>query len=118
MANLGKVSRTPRGFEIIEFKDHYDIPCSLQMSSLAEYAHPGISAVWLGTNSAQPKVMASQAASLGIQTEQTTGWIPYPIPEQVSLNTRAHLNRKQVAALIAHLQAWLKDGTFRVSRKR
>lgn len=48
MAELGKVQCTNRGFEIIEFKDRYDQECTLQQSSLAEYAEPGTSAVWLG----------------------------------------------------------------------
>lgn len=41
-------SRTGRGFELIEFNDYYDKPCSLQQSSLALYELPGCSAVWLG----------------------------------------------------------------------
>ena len=39
---------TARGFELIEFLDCYDKPCSLQQSSLAIYATPGTSAIWLG----------------------------------------------------------------------
>jgi hypothetical protein len=109
---LGKVGRTHRGFEIIEFTDRYAVPCSLQASSLAEYQTPGISAVWLGPNDADPKVMASQASAFGVKTKETTGWVPYPIPEGVSLNTRAHLDRKQVKALLGHLVAWLYTGSF------
>lgn len=45
---LGTVERTARGFEIIEFKDRYEKPCSLQQSSLAVLDKPGTSAVWLG----------------------------------------------------------------------
>lgn len=108
---LGEVQKTGRGFPIIKFADRYGTPCSLQMSSLAEYEKPGTSAVWLGTDDAQPKVMASKAASLGVKTDETTGWVPFPIPEDVLLSTRMHLDRKQVAALIHHLQRWLdKDG--------
>jgi hypothetical protein len=47
---LGKVDKTERGFHIIEFKDHYGKPCSLQESSLAVYQKPGSSALWLGVN--------------------------------------------------------------------
>ena len=115
MKKLGKVERTMRGFEIIRFSDRYGAPCSLQMSSLADFAQPGISAVWLGPDEAEPKVLASDAASVGVITSETTGWVPYPVPEAVLLNTRAHLGRTQVKALIDHLQAWLKNGSFEVS---
>lgn len=113
-ALLGEETRTGRGFPVVEFRDHYGHKCSLQASSLADYEQPGVSAVWLGVDDAEPEVLASQAAALGIKTEETTGWVPYPIPENVSLTTRMHLNREQVELLIERLQAWLDnwDGTF------
>jgi hypothetical protein len=114
---LGEVGRDARGFELIEFRDKYDTPCSLQMSSLAEYEQPGISAVWFGPDYADPKVMASKAARLGVETTETTGWVPYPVPREVLLTTRAHLDRAQVKALIDHLQAWLETGSFDVGKK-
>jgi hypothetical protein len=43
-----RVKRNVRGFEIINFKDHYGKDCSLQQSSLAIYSKPGSSAIWLG----------------------------------------------------------------------
>lgn len=97
----------------MNFKDHYGVPCSLQASSLAIYCKPGTSAVWLGCDDAQPKIMASDAARLGIKTDAPCGWIPYPIPDEVLLSTRMHLNREQVAGLIAHLQSWLDRDTFK-----
>ncbi len=45
---LGPVTRTNRGFELIEFLDCYDDKGSLQASSLAVYVKPGTSAIWLG----------------------------------------------------------------------
>ena len=51
MKNLGPITRTPRGFELIEFEDCNGVSCSLQQSSLAEFTPPGSSAVWLGINS-------------------------------------------------------------------
>lgn len=36
---------TELGFELIEFRDYYNIPCWLQQSSLAPS-----NAIWLGTN--------------------------------------------------------------------
>lgn len=109
---LGRVKKTGRGFQLIEFKDRSDVPCSLQQSSLAEYTKPGISAVWLGVDDPSPKVLHGDAHKLGIKTDAACGWVPYPIPKEVSLITWAHLDRKQVAALIHHLQRWLKTGSF------
>lgn len=87
-AVLGPV--TGRGFELIEFADRYGEPCSLQQSSLAEYVKPGTSAVWLGCERARCT------------------------PQGEPLSPRMHLDRKQVAALIAHLQRWLDADTFRM----
>ena len=89
---LGAVEHTSRGFELIEFMDHYGEKCSLQASSLAEYEKPGTSAVWLGCEAAK--------------NHQATG---------EPLSPRMHLNREQVAALIAHLQSWLHADTFAVA---
>ena len=114
---LGPVERTERGFEIVKFRDRYDTPCSLQMSSLADSEAPGTSAVWIGTEDAQPQCLASQAPLLGVETKETTGWVPYPIPKIVSLKTRAHLSREQVAGLIEHLQSWLETGSFSAPEK-
>jgi len=83
------------------------------MSSLAEYEKPGISAVWLGTDDAQPKVLHSDAKKVGVETKADCGWVPYPIPKEVSLKTRMHLNREQVAALIYHLDHWLRKDSFK-----
>lgn len=107
MEKLGKQKKSMRGFPFVEFNDYYDTPCSLQASSLAIYQQPGTSAVWLGVDDPQPKVLASEAAKHGIETAETTGWVPFPIPADVSLVTRMHLDRKQVKSLIGHLQAWL-----------
>lgn len=104
---LGPVDATNRGFPRVLFNDTYDTPCSLQVSSCGE-----CEAIWLGTTDAQPKVLAQQARSVGVETSETSGWVPYPIPEAVLLSTRAHLNREQVEALVVHLQNWLDTGTF------
>lgn len=109
---LGPVKYTSRGFPFVEFEDQDRIKCSLQMSSLALCAKPGTSAVLLGINNANPQVLARNADGVGIRTEKTTGWVPYPIPEGVFINTRMHLNREQVSALITHLQNWLDEDKF------
>jgi hypothetical protein len=114
MTRLGAIKRTLRGFEYVQFADRYGVMCSLQASSLADSEKPGASALWIGPDEPNPKVMARDAADVGVKTDQTTGWVPYDLPFQVSTTTRAHLDREQVQALICHLQAWLDNGTFEV----
>lgn len=90
-----KFARNARGFAVYEFSDHYNADCSLQQSSLA--TEP---AIWLGINDADPKIMAKDAASHGVQTDETTGWVSYPVPDAVLMTTLIHLSRKQVADLL------------------
>lgn len=45
---LGPVTRTNRGFELVEFTDSSFLKGSLQASSCAVYVKPGTSAIWLG----------------------------------------------------------------------
>ena len=110
--NLGQERKTIRGFSVVEFTDRYGVACSLQASSLAECDKPGTSAVWLGPDEPNPKILASQAARLGVKTQETTGWIPYPLPDEVQTTTRMHLDREQVKALIVSLTCWLVTGHF------
>lgn len=110
---LGKVGETCRGFELVEFTDLYDTKCSLQQSSIALCEQPGAGAVWLGIDDAAPKILADDARKLGMQVEQPLGWVDYPIPKEVLLTTRMHIDEKMVKALIADLQAWLKTGSFK-----
>ncbi len=98
---LGAVKHTSRGFEIIDFKDRNGVACSLQASSIAEYEKPGTSAVWLGCDDANPRILLPGKGWTKVE------WLPDTIAD-----TRMHLNREQVAALIVHLQAWLDDDTF------
>lgn len=100
-----KKSETSRGFAIGEFVDLYGVKCSIQKSSLATD-----DAIWLGVDDPDPKVLASQAKSLGLLTTETTGWTPYPIPNEVLITTRMHLNRKQVEELLPILQKFVDTG--------
>jgi hypothetical protein len=102
---LGAVEQTGRGFEVISFVDRNGVACSLQASSLAEYEEPGTSAVWLGCIDADPKIFVPNG---------NPSWRPVEMPEGYIANTRAHLGREQVEALIGHLQSWLDNGTFEV----
>ncbi len=101
-------TNTDRGFPLITFKDAYNKSCSLQISSVADY-----DAVWLGIDDPDPMVLASRAGRVGINTTQTTGWIPYPINTEVSITTRMHLNGEQVEMLIGQLQNWLENREFK-----
>ena len=86
--------KTSRGFGIIEFRDLYGAKCSMQESSLATSA-----AIWLGIADADPKIL-----------KPGEGWLPYPVPEEVLLTTRMHLNTEQAEELIIYLQHFVETG--------
>ena len=93
-----KKSYTARGFELITFSDLYNELCDIQRSSLATE-----DAIWLGTHSPNPKIMASKTPEGG------TGWVDYPLSDDVLINHRMHLTRKQSISLALKL---LKFGLF------
>lgn len=97
--------RTPRFFRFGEFKDIYDTPCSIIKSSLAE-----ADCIWLGVKDADPKLLATDARRLGMEVGQETGWVSYPIPEEVHFRTAMHLTQKQAAELIPILQHFVDTG--------
>jgi hypothetical protein len=109
---LGDYSTTGRGFAIVQFTDAYGDKCSLQQSSAIGDDDPGF--IWLGVDDGHPQVLKSQATALGLElpTGEVSGWMPYPIPEEVVISTRMHLSRDQVAGLVDRLQAWIKTGDF------
>jgi hypothetical protein len=95
---LGLVTTTSRQFEIIQFRDCYDTPCSLQQSSIFDRAgQPGAPTVWLGIDK---------------QSGKHDGIF------DAANQTRMHLNRKQVQSLIAVLEQWLLSGTFAETGRR
>ena len=94
-----KKTETCRGFELIKFTDIYNIPCSLQKSSFAAE-----DAVWFGVDEPDPQILASKVK------EGLTGWVKYPIHEDVFINTRMHLTREQVADLLPYLQRFVDTG--------
>ncbi len=100
-----KKSKTPRGFYLIEFEDHYGVKCSLQESSLAS-EH----AIWLGCSGGNPQILASAAARFGVTPKEAVGWVPFQIPEEVSITTRMHLTREGVAALLPYLIRFVDTG--------
>lgn len=100
-----KIKKNKRGFPYAEFTDKYGNTCSIQKSSIATE-----DCIWLGVDDAKPMIMASLANGYGIKTKETTGWVPYPIPEVVSLSTRMHLTQKQVRKLLPLLQNFVDTG--------
>ncbi|MCR9201769.1 MAG: hypothetical protein NXI04_24245 [Planctomycetaceae bacterium] len=116
---LGDDTKTGRGFKLVEFTDSYGYECSLQQSSAIgdtdeATENPGSSFIWLGVNDGKPQVMKSQAKALGLELPpgEVSGWMPYPIPEEVQISTRMHLSRDQVEGLVERLQRWLDMGAF------
>lgn len=97
--------KTYRGFSLVEFNDFYGHKCTLQKSSLATE-----DAIWLGVDNANPQVMASDAARLGVENGKKTGWVPYPVPPEVLFSTRMHLSRDQVRDLLPLLQHFADTG--------
>ena len=88
-----KIDKTQRGFQVITFTDLYGAECSLQRSSLATD-----DAIWFGVDDAAPKILGKN------------GWEEYPLPEEILLTTRMHLNREQVETLILYLQHFVLLG--------
>lgn len=100
-----KKTKTDRGFALNEFTDYYGLNCSIQKSSLATE-----DAIWFGINDPKMKIMAKEAHLVGIETEETTGWIDIEIPEQVLIDSRMHLTREQVIEILPILQKFAKTG--------
>ena len=82
-----KKSYTARGFELLNFCDDNGGLCDIQRSSSAMEDK-----IWLGTHSPEPKILKSG-----------TGWIDYPLPNDVLINHRMHLTRKQTISLALKL---------------
>ena len=104
-----KLKKTERGFGFIEFKDKYNIQCSIQKSSLATE-----DAIWFGVDDAEPRIMSSDAIRLGLKkreySENDNGWCGYNLPDEVLINTRMHLTQKQVKELLPILQNFVETG--------
>jgi len=102
-----KNTKTERGFEITEFEDTYGAKCSLQKSSSAMEDK-----IWFGVNNADPKIMVYKAKEHGLEPQGDSGWMEYPVPKDVLLNTRMHLNREQVKKLLPYLKRFSKTGNL------
>lgn len=116
---FGEFKITERGFGLIEFEDATGLKCSLQQSSAIAIGNNEDVWVWLGIDNVKPMVMKSEAKKLGLELppDESSCWMPYPIPEIVHIPTRMHLNREQVKGLVERLQQWLSTGEFTCSNE-
>ena len=87
------ISKTERGFDLIEFKDLYEKYFSIQKSSLANQ-----DAIWFGVDDAEPLI------------EGENGLRKYVLPDGVSVYTRMHLTRDHVKEIIPILQKFVDTG--------
>jgi hypothetical protein len=118
MSEIGEDTVTPRGFGVVRFADYNGNVCSLQNSSLVETEKDPLGYIWLGIDDANPIILASDARKAGLTIPRhSAGWIPYPIPREVLLHTRMHLNERQVRWLIARLQTWMESGSIHAAEK-
>lgn len=104
---LGKVAMS-KGRELVRFKDALNVPCVVQSVTLA-YSENGLG-IAIGAEKAKPKLQARDAKALGIKTVQKTGFVAFPVPDEVSFDTRAVLSFDQVRELIRHLEAFVGVG--------
>lgn len=100
-----QIGETTRGFAIGQSLARYGAECTIPKSSLAEE-----DCIWLGVDSADPKIRCNVAREPGLTPPRETGWMDFPIPAAVSMNTRMHLTREMAAALIPVLQHSAKTG--------
>ena len=89
-----KKGKTNRGFEYCKFLDRYDVPCSIQKSSLATE-----DAIWFGCDDANPRILV-----------EGTGWQNVNLSEDILINTRMHLTRDNVKQLLPILIKFVETG--------
>lgn len=106
---LGKIAMS-NGHELVRFKDALSVPCVIRLVPLA-FSDYGIG-LSIGPEKANPKVQARDARAMGLKTSQKTGLVKYPIPEEVTIDTRAVLSMSQVRLLIKHLEAFVGAATL------
>lgn len=107
-----------RGFMIANFKDANAIGCSIQESSACPHTEEDGCMIWLGVDDAAPMVLAQEAHLVGVKTHETTGWVPYPVPDNVLMRTRMHLTQKQVKELLPLLKHFAKTGGLPFNEKK
>lgn len=97
----------------LAFKDDYDVECSIQQSSSVD-PH-----LWLGVHRPEAIIQFkdSEALGLGLQKQNPEcneyGWCDYPIPKEVFIGGRMHLNREQAKQLAKKLSYFARTGKLK-----
>lgn len=105
-----KRTLTNRGFALINFEDTKGNKCSIQKSSLVDDDY-----MWLGISKPSHSIMVSDASKVGIDISNRTGeelhgWMDYPIPDEVFVDSRMHLNKQQAKELVKVLKVFIRKG--------
>ena len=65
-------------------------------------------ALWIGISDPETKILKSAALRMGLKPEgEISGWMKFPIPEEVLISTRMHLSRDQIKQLMPILQSFV-----------
>ena len=110
MKSIFEKDKTLRGFKLFEFDDDYNKKCSLQESSSVE-PH-----IWLGIDKPELRIMFKDSEMLGLGLKKNYpecneyGWCDYPIPKEVFIESRMHLNQEQAKQLAEELLYFAKTG--------
>jgi hypothetical protein len=97
-----KFQLTNRGFAYIEFEDKYGLKCSLQKSSAAF-----VDCIWFGVDNVSI-IASKEAEGIPIKIDQEA--IKKVFNVDIVTNSRMHLTREQVAALLPILQKFVETG--------
>lgn len=92
-----KTNKSLRGFRV-STTDANGKECIVQESSSVDPR------LWIGLVSAAPQIMCRDAGKVELEPEAAYGWQTYPIPEEVFLSTRMHLDEDGVRGLIKMLR--------------
>jgi len=98
-----EIKKTNRGFPIVEFRDRYDVKCSLQISSLAAADR----CIWFGCEGSEIQIMVPKK-----------GWTNIPMPENCHMNTRMHLSQSLLKELLPHLIKFADTGEIDLDPER
>jgi len=95
--------------KLVAFTDTNGKACTLQKSSdtLSDK-------IWLGTDKASLKLLNKVAFKHGLESEASTGWMDYPIPEDVVVESRMHLTRETVKELLPYLINFVETGELKL----
>lgn len=87
------IEKTNRGFDILKFKDSYNVECSLQKSSSAMEDK-----IWFGCNDPN------------LQVSENGKFVPFITDKELFSTTRMHLTQDHVKKLLPHLIKFAETG--------